>query len=323
MMRIFLKGLKILSVLIVSAALFGLIYLKVAFPKVGPPQDIHITASPEKLERGRYLVSSVATCFHCHGTRDWTKYTGPLIPGTEGKGGQRFDESMGLPGVIYTRNITPAGIGKWTDGEVLRAFSSGLNNKGEPLFPLMPYNHFGKMTQEDAESIIVYLRTLTPISFEVPDHVLKFPLNLLLPTLPTPAQFATKIDKSNSVEYGAYLANISNCITCHTQDQHGLLIAGMEFAGGRRFLISGGITRSANLTPDKETGIGIWDKADFIDSFRSVKLTPVAEGEKNTIMPRSEFNGMTDEDLGAIYDFLRTQKPVYNKVEHFTKGEKF
>lgn len=77
---------------------------------------------------------------------------------------------------------------------------------------------------------------------------------------------------------------------------------------------------SANITPDNETGLGVWTEERFRQKIRSYK--PYAESgppqvgpESFTIMPWLAFCNLTDEDLKAIYAHLRTLKPVYNVVE--------
>ena len=82
--------------------------------------------------------------------------------------------------------------------------------------------------------------------------------------------------------------------------------------------------RSANITPDRENGIGVWTKEQFITRFRTYadgiyNAPDVKEGEFNTIMPWTFYAGMTDEDLGAIYDYLRTIKPIPIRVTKFEK----
>src|SRR4029079_16324842 len=71
-------------------------------------------------------------------------------------------------------NITPdpeSGLGKWTDGKILRAVREGISRDGRPLFPMMPYATFGKhLGDDDALAIIAYLRTLKPIK-NVPRRV--------------------------------------------------------------------------------------------------------------------------------------------------------
>jgi hypothetical protein len=83
--------------------------------------------------------------------------------------------------------------------------------------------------------------------------------------------------------------------------------------------------RSGNITPDNETGIGKWTKDEFINKFKSydkpeMRNVPVKAGEYNTIMPWTMYGGMTVEDLSAIYSYLRTVKPISNKVEKFSKA---
>jgi len=106
------------------------------------------------IAKGKYLVLHVAVCLHCHSHRDFTKYAGPEIPGTEGGGGEKFDntEVAGIPGIIYAANITPdsaTGIGTWTDKEILRAITQGITKNGDTLFPIMPYYAFNKLAKND------------------------------------------------------------------------------------------------------------------------------------------------------------------------------
>ena len=83
---------------------------------------------------------------------------------------------------------------------------------------------------------------------------------------------------------------------------------------------TGGACRAANITPDLETGIGSWSKDMFIKRFKFYENNDsldVKHGEINSEMPWSIYSRMTEEDLGSIYDYLRTVNPVKNKVSHF------
>ena len=72
------------------------------------PKEINDKDSVKKvLEKGEYLAIHVAGCIDCHSKRDFDKYSGPPIPGTEGGGGLLFDEKFGLPGKLYGKNILP------------------------------------------------------------------------------------------------------------------------------------------------------------------------------------------------------------------------
>lgn len=314
-----------LSVLVI-AILVWFIYFNSTHPKVAPAKEIHVIKTPERLERGKYLANNVCGCIDCHSRRDFSNYSGPIILGTEGMGGEAFDgPKANVPGTIYAKNITPAGIGDWTDGEVFRAITVGVNKKGEALFPLMPYMHFRFLAQEDLYSIIAYIRSLKPIENTVPERSLNFPLNLIVKTIPSDIEEPLPAfpDKSNTLAYGTYMANAAACIDCHTKMEKGQIKPGTEFAGGFTFCLSGRCATSSNLTPDKETGIGTLTKEAFIEKFNfyrneKAKNIPVGRGGNNTPMPWTLLSGMTNEDLGAIYAYLRTLPPITNKVEKFS-----
>ncbi len=318
--------------LIVAASLFVLVvvliggyllYIILKYPDAGPVPSVSVKATPERLARGAYLARHVAVCIDCHSDRDWTKFSGPMVPGTDGKGGFRFDESMGFPGTIFAKNITPAGIGSMSDGELLYAITTGVSRNRTALFPLMPYQAYDKMPDEDLYSVIAYIRSLAPIQNNVPHTSLNFPLNFIVRTIPKPHSPQQPPDTANSTAYGRYLANIAGCIECHTERVKGERIPGMEFAGGWTFELPHGSVRSANITPDDETGIGSWTKDLFIAKFKYFAQsdstnTSVAKMGYNTIMPWTMFAGMTEHDLGAVYDYLRTVPPVRHDVTKFT-----
>ena len=312
---------RLLGMLVVIAGA-GVGYLYAAYPAAIPAEDLRIEATPETLARGRYLFDHVAGCADCHSTRDWTKYGGPVTPGTVGKGGDLFGTAMGLPGNFYARNITPAGVGDWTDGELVRAITTGIDRHGEPLFPIMPYPVFGQMAREDIEAIVAYMRTLPAIPNPVPAHTYEFPMQLVVRTMPKPAAFVTRPDPGDRVRHGAYLAR--GCGDCHTPAVQGTPVAGMAFAGGMEFpLPGGGYVRTANLTPDAATGLGTWTEQQFVDKFKTMAEAPdlvlatPADARKNTVMPWKLLGGMTREDLGAIYAYLRSLPPVVHRVEKY------
>jgi mono/diheme cytochrome c family protein len=312
----------VLILLILVGAL--LTYVKTALPDVGPPEDITVERTPERIERGRYLAHSVTVCMDCHSVRDWSKFSGPLTEGTLGKGGDRFDQSVGMPGVFFAKNITPAGIERYTDGELFRIITTGVNKDGNAIFPLMPYPYYGRMDREDIYSIIAYVRTLQPISNTVPDSEPDFPMNFILNTIPKPAEPQTRPDASDQLAYGAYMTNASGCVECHTQVKQGQIIREVAFGGGREFgFPDGAVVRSSNISPDKETGIGSWTREQFVARFKayadSSYVTPsVKPGEFNTIMPWTMYAHMTEEDLSAIFTYIQSVSPISNKVNKYS-----
>ena len=314
---------KFFLLLCVAGIVVLLLYVKFALPNVGELEYLTIKPTASRLERGKYLATNVCVCVDCHSTRNWNEFSGPLVDGTLGKGGEIFDQRFGFPGSFYSKNITPAGIGDWTDAEVLRAIASGVSKKGEALFPVMPHPHFGKMDKEDLISIIVYLRSLKPIQNVVPESKADFPMNLILNTIPKAPAYSNIPSKRDAVAYGGYLFNAASCSECHSKQDKGKPIEGMELAGGFEFpMVTGGIAKSANITQDKETGIGKWTETDFVKRFKSYTDSTyvpnkISKGNFNTVMPWTMYGGMTEDDLKAIYAYLKTIKPIHNSVEKF------
>jgi hypothetical protein len=316
-----------LIVFLVLAAVAILSYVSAAFPNVGPAEDLTIEYTQERIERGHYLANAVMLCMDCHAERDYSKFSAPPKDGTLGAGGDRFDKAMGFPGVFYAKNITPYGIDRYTDGELYRVITTGVNKDGKAMFPIMPYLYYGKMDPEDIYSVIAYIRSLESVQKDIPESVPDFPFNLIVKTIPQKAHPQTKPDKSDWIAYGAYMTNASGCIECHTNVKDGQIIKELAFAGGREFAFpDGSVLRTMNITPHK-TGIGTWTEEMFVQRFKmyadSAYVAPsVAPGEFNTIMPWVMYAHMEEEDLKAIFAYLQTVTPIENIVERFTPSEK-
>jgi mono/diheme cytochrome c family protein len=308
-------------IVIVAAAIA---YITLALPNVGKAEDIKIAQTPQRIARGKYLALHVSACLDCHSPHDWTKFGGPIDLEHLGAGGQKFDAGAGFPGNVIVPNITPHNLSTWTDGEIFRAITTGVKKDGSPIFPLMPWPYYSKMDREDLYSIIAFLRTLKPVDTIYPKSTLDFPLNILVHTMPQKATLGVKPDTTNTLKYGEYLVQSAACRECHSQDKQGQLIAGLEFAGGKQFTVSGNTVRSANITPDDETGIGKWTQDQFIARMKlfidESKATAVGKTDFQTVMPWWEYSGMTDHDLAAIYTYLKTVKPVKNSVVKFNPG---
>lgn len=285
-------------------------------PRTRPLTARRFQSTPERLARGKYLVLNVADCMACHAEHDWTAHDAPMLPNTLGAG-QDMTVAKGFPGKIYSPNITPdaeTGAGSWSDDQLARAIREGVSHDGRALFPFMPYLDFRSMSDEDLASVVVYLRSLLPVHKRQPTTQLIFPVNYLIRSVPEPLDAPVpEPDVSTPEKRGKYMVTISGCADCHTpQDSHGRPLPGMEFAGGLILDGTWGRVASANLTPDS-SGISYYDEATFTQAMRTGF---VGARKLNQIMPWHTYRGMTDEDLGAMFAYLKTSKPVRHHVDN-------
>jgi mono/diheme cytochrome c family protein len=284
-------------------------------PRSRPLTSRVFERTPERWGRGKYLVENVNGCMVCHSPHDWTKHDAPIPTGMEGAGA---DMSMlkGLPGRVVAPNLTPdpeTGTGNWSDDALSRAIREGIGHDGRTLFPIMPYEHFRHLPDEDLASIVVYLRSLPPVRNALPSTEIIFPVKYLIRSAPEPIVAPVPpLDLSDSVKRGAFLVEVSGCTDCHTPQERGQPIAGLEFSGGQVFDGPWGSVASANLTPDP-SGIPYYDEALFVQTIR----TGYAKARLvNQFMPWHVYRNMTDDDLKAIFAYLKTLTPVKHVVDN-------
>jgi mono/diheme cytochrome c family protein len=267
-----------------------------------------------RLERGKYLVNSVG-CIYCHSPHDWTKRDSPILPGME-MSGQQLPE-VNLPGRVVAPNLTSdnaTGAGAWSDDMLARSIREGIGHDGRTLFPMMPYSNYQNLPDEDLASIVVYLRSLPPVRNSLPKTEVIFPVKYFIRNAPQPVTGPIgQADVSDPLKRGAYLVNLIGCANCHTPvDNHHNLILGMDFAGGQIFEGPWGKVASTNLTTDP-SGIPYYNEALFI---RAIRTGAVGSRELSPAMPWSVFRNMTDQDLVAIFTYLKTLKPVTHRVDN-------
>ena len=296
------------------------LYVNFTKPDVGPPPKIEVEKTTQRIERGKYLANHVTVCMDCHSKRDWSVFSGPLTEGSLGAGGESFDKNAGFPGNIYSTNLTPYVLSAWSDGEVYRAITAGVGKDGHAIFPVMGYQRFGKMSYEDIFSIIAYLRTLRPVKNIVPPSKLDFPVNLLNKLSPKKGVPSDQPYQKDSVKYGGYLVNAAGCIDCHSKQEKGAIVSGSEFGGGMEFKQPAGVIRAPNITMHQTAGIGAWTEEMFVQKFKSYSQPDhqnqkIAKNELNSPMPWTMYSGMKNEDLKAVYKYLKSLKLQDNKVQ--------
>ncbi|MFN8006136.1 MAG: c-type cytochrome [Terriglobia bacterium] len=307
---------------LLGIALLGFAYLYFRPPNTAPPASIKVESTEARLARGKYLFDRVALCGDCHSERDFTRFAGPVILEKEGAGFV-FPPELGFPGTVVSRNITPdkdTGIGNWTDGEVIRAIREGVSRDGHTLFPLMPYQNFRKMSDEDVYSVVVYLKTLKPVKLAQPPTRINFPVSMFIKSAPQPAGSVPPVDQQDPLKYGEYLVTMGGCSDCHTPFEKGQPVEGKHLAGGRLFKTPMGTVVTANITPDPDTGIGKYSEQDFLNKFYQYKKyvdqgSPQVGPESFTLMPWLLLCELEESDLKAIFAYLKTQPAIYNSVE--------
>ena len=262
-----------------------------------------------RLERGRYIVEGVAHCFECHSEVDWNTPGGQPKPGRKGSGTE-FGK-YGIPWLVAP-NITPdieTGAGTWTDEQFARAIREGIGHDGRRLMPVMPYMYFRNMSDEDLASVIVYLRSVEPVSNTLPKTNMPEPVKN---SLPVHQPIDEPVPSPDPAARGEYLVTLASCSSCHTPWKQGAPMKDFAFAGGTSFVGPWGEVNSANITPDP-SGIGYYDEALFIKTLRTGH---VGARQLSSIMPWGYFRNLTDDDLKAIFAYLRTLPPVKHRVDN-------
>ena len=259
--------------------------------------------------RGEYIVRNVAVCGHCHAA-DVQDPDGALSGG--------FEFRNWRLGTIRASNITPdsaTGIGAWSDAELVRAIRSGEDRHGEVLAPVMPYAWFRGMSERDALAAARYLKSRPPVRNRVEnDPNLIYELAEAFVLEPADAATRRAPARAATADYGKYLAtSVALCADCHTprgglqrEPEMDMLFAGEPDPP------SGFPANPSNLTPDSATGIGEWSEADFLRALRT-GIEPGGD-TLHVFMPWQQFRRMSDDDIRAIYRYLRTLAPVRHEV---------
>ena len=275
-------------------------------PRRRPLDDRRYAATPERLERGRYLAEHLLQCFVCHSERDWERPGAPPVEGRKGAGAVLSEQGERR---IVAPNITPdvaTGAGAWTDDMLARAIREGIGHDERPLYWGMWYESFAALSDEDLAAVIAHLRSIPPVRNALPPTRLppeELHENAALPrpiTAPVPGP-----PPGDRLARGRYLVSVADCAGCHTSwhspRNPGLLAGGNHIERGTRAAFSTNLTRH-------ESGVGYG-----ADTFAAV-IRSGKGGSLSPVMPWAVFRGLTDADLAAMYEALGTVQPVRHYV---------
>lgn len=179
-----------------------------------PAIDLRSAKRPDPVaaRRGASLAL-LGDCATCHTAPAGVPYAGAL--------------AMPTPfGTIYSTNITPdpeTGIGRWSEQAFVRALRSGVDREGRHLYPAFPYDHFTRVSDDDAKALYAFLMSLDPVRSPAPPNGLPFPLNIRL-TLAgwkllflRQARFVTDPARDEKWNRGKYLVDgLGHCGSCHS-----------------------------------------------------------------------------------------------------------
>lgn len=141
----------------------------------GYPGVVNTQYPAEQLDRGRYMVELLG-CGNCH--------TDGALIGEPDPQRLMAGSSVGIawtnplenrnPGVVFPANLTPdpeTGIGDWSLEDIVAMLVSGIDRHGSQSLPVMPWQAYSRLEDEDARAIAMYLKSLPPVRHEVPANV--------------------------------------------------------------------------------------------------------------------------------------------------------
>jgi len=291
------------------------------YPVNMPPAVANLQVPRDSAHVARGAKIATLLCNECHKGADGM-LTGNILPDLP----KEF-------GTVASYNLThdaEHGIANWTDGELYYFLRTGIRKNGSWAPPFMP--KFPLMADEDVYSVIAWLRsddpTLAANTREYPPNqynfLMKFLSNVAFAPPPLAANPIVVPDSSDHLAFGKYVANgLCVCYACHSADFKKISYLEPEksagfYGGGNPMLNkSGEIVHSANLTMDKETGIGNITQQQFYDA---VKFGKNPKGGP-LYYPMFPHTTLTDAEINGIWTYLQTVPPIKNAVERYRPKE--
>jgi len=271
-------------------------------------------ANKDLIAKGQYIFALAGGCA-CH-TEPKKEYNTGARP-------------FPIPfGTVYSTNITPdkeTGLGAWSDQQIHAAMTKGIGRDGSRILPVMPYEKYSGMAEEDLKALIAYLRTLKAVRKPTPALKTWAPFARSLGTpiyLKIFGRFSAAPAQAPKagIERGRYLVDhLSLCGDCHTpRNSIGVPKQSLYMAGADEK--TGPLGEAVpNITPDKETGIGDWKREDIAELLISGTKPDMdnVQGLMYEVIQGTPhgFKDMKKEDALAIADYLKTIPAIKHKVK--------
>ncbi|MEX0661843.1 MAG: cytochrome c [Balneolaceae bacterium] len=253
-------------------------------------EPVEISNGPGVLEHGRHLLT-IRGCFDCHG---------------ENLAGKIFLEDP-VVGRIVATNLTAGegGVSRdYSDEDLVRAIRKGVRKDGKSVL-FMPSHEYAMIHQKDLDAMVSYIRNIEPVDNNLPEHKINLPMRAmyliggditLFPARVIDQTSPIPLDEPATVrETGQYLS--TTCIGCH----------GKNFSGGKIPGVPPNWPDASNLTP--AGSMAEWSESDFFTAMRE-GITPDGRHLQNEFMPYEMVGEMTDEELHALFVYIKSIEPV-------------
>jgi mono/diheme cytochrome c family protein len=289
-----------------SLCLVACLGMNASIPAISSAQS----SNQELIAKGQYVFALAGGCA-CHTVPKQTPNTG----------GRAFPIPFGT---VYSTNITQdkeTGLGAWTDQQIVDAIIKGIRRDGSRILPVMPYEKYSGMAQEDLKALLPYLRSLKAVKRTTPELKSSLPFLRSLGSftyLKLFGRFANSAPQApkNGVERGRYLVeHVSICGDCHTaRNSLGVPQQSLYLAGASQK--TGPLGEAIpNITPDQETGIGSWKREEIADLLLTGTKPDFdnVQGLMHEVISYG-YKDMKKEDALAIAGYLKTLPSIKNKI---------
>lgn len=262
-------------------------------------------------DRGKNLAFNI--CGQCHYDESTKRFSG-----------KQLKDMPGYVGKIYAANLTNSKthsvMAKYSDAELAHLLKTSIDREGH----YMPWMPRPNLADTDINDITVYLRSNDTAVQAVDKTVGKTKLSLIgkIGTKMTSKTFKYRKGikapaENDTLAYGKYLVDNLACYHCHSKSitaldyeipekSKGYMAGGMKFKDpeGEKLFAS-------NLTPDTETGLGLYTKYDF----RKAVIKGARPDGDSLSYPMQKFRHLTNKQCDAIYYYLQSLEPKKNKIK--------